>query len=128
MGTISETSLSESDRGRPTAVDTIASPGTLLHTATQDSLPEGYDKIQLYVSNVTGANHTLFIQWGGTDPSDLLPIIIPGNAFYLAIPVLLLMGAAELRAYGDAADVLNVVGYVLRAAALGEPGFQSRVL
>lgn len=128
MGTLNERRLSESVNGRPIAIGVIVSPGTLLHTATTDTGEDGYDKIQLYVANIDDVDHTLSMQWGGVAASDLLPVIIPATlGLYLTIPVLLLEGGAELRAFADVIDVLNVAGYVLRAAALGEPGFQSRV-
>jgi len=128
MGTLTERRLSESDGGRPIAIDTTGSPGTLLHVATDQD--NSYDKIRLYVGNADGAEHVLYMQWGGTDPSDLLPVTIPsGVGLVLTIPLLLLEGRdppLELRAYADAAPALNVTGIVLRAAALGEVAFQDR--
>jgi hypothetical protein len=129
MGSISEIKLSESDRGRPIGITEIASPGNLLHIATDEELPEGYDKVYLYAVNVTEADHTLYVQWGGTDSSDLVPYdMAAGTGAYLTIPANLLMGGAEVRAYADLGDAINVFGSVIRAAALGEPGFTNRVL
>lgn len=128
MGTFTEHPLSGSDGGRPIGIDRNASPGTLLHTATDD--PNGYDKIQLYVANTDSDAHVLYLQWGGVTATDLLPVNVPsGVGLVLTVPVLLLMGrspALELRAYADTIDLLNATGYVLRAGAMGEVGFQDR--
>lgn len=128
MGTVTEGRLSESDGGRPIGIARDASPGTLLHVGPIDL--DSYDKIRLYVANVDGADHTLFLQWGGVAATDLLPVNIPAAlGLVLNIPLLILEGQAtalELRAYGDAADVLNATGTVLLHSAMGIVDFQDR--
>lgn len=128
MGDLNEFNLSESDGGRPIQITATASPGQLLHTGPTD--PNSYDKIQLYAANVHDADHTLNIQHGGTDPGDLLPVVLPPNVgLVLDIPLLRLDGRAvplEMRAYADAAERINVAGWVLRAASMERPGFLDR--
>ena len=119
MATYARILLSGTSSGLPIPVSATATPGTLLHTAVAGST--SYDEVFAWVSNVTGSDATLTIEWGGvTDPDDLVckDVTIPANC----APILICAGlnlnnGAVVRAFSDTAGALNFTGYVNRISA-----------
>lgn len=102
--------------GRPIAIAATASPGTVLHTATDGDA--AFDELYVWVSNVSAATVKLTLQFGGVAiPGDLAAkdVAVPANSPPIAILVgQSLNGGLVLRAFASVANVLNVTGYVLR--------------
>lgn len=108
--------LSGSTNGKPIPVAATATPGTLIHTATQTA--NEADEIYLWVSNVTGAAAVLTLEWGGTaSTADLLTASFSVAANSAPIQVAFgqpLKGGVLLRAFSGTANALNLTGYVAR--------------
>lgn len=111
--------LSGSADGEPIPVAATATPGTLLHTVAAGST--GCDQVWLWASNVTGANATLTIQWGGVaDPSDHLckAVTLPPNSVpHLICAGVPLSNGKEIRAFSGTANAINITGYANRVAS-----------
>lgn len=107
--------LSASVNGRPIAIAATDAPTTLLHTADQSAL----DEVYLYAANITSAEVTLTIQFGGTGVSDnLVATSIPANSG----PVQLafgqrLTGGLEVRAFASVANAVNMTGIINRISS-----------
>lgn len=116
MTTYAPLLLSGSTDGKPIAVAATASPGTTIHTAVTGST--SWDEVYLWVSNVTAADATLTIQWGGTtDPADMIVkgVSVPANSTaILVIDGLRINNGAVIRAFGGTASALNITGNVNR--------------
>lgn len=116
MPSYSRQLLSGSTSGRNIPVAAVATPGTLIHTALAGAA--GYDEVYLWVANVTNAARLLTLEWGGVgDPADHMvkQFSIPANSPPIPIATgQVLNGALDVRAFADAANALNVTGYVNR--------------
>lgn len=116
MPTYSRQLLSGSVNGRTIPVAAVATPGTLLHTALAGTT--GYDEVYLWVSNVTNAARLLTIEWGGVGPPAdhmVTQLSIPPNSPPIPIATgQVLQNGLNVRAFADAANALNVTGYVNR--------------
>jgi hypothetical protein len=100
--------------GRVIPVVAIATPGTTIHTAHATSL----DALYLWAANVTDANATLTIEWGG--------VLNPGDHIFKKVkvraraePRLLVMGqhltgSLVVKAFSDTASAINISGFCLR--------------
>lgn len=110
--TISRQLLSGSTDGRPIKVAATATPGTLLHTAHATAL----DEVWLWAANTDSISRKLTIEFGGTtSPDDLIEVAIPAESgLVLIVPGLVVSNSVVVRAFGAAANVLNVVGYTNR--------------
>lgn len=116
MPTFSRLVLSGSINGLPIPVAATATPGTLIHTATNSV--GASDEVYLWVSNVTGAAATLTVEWGGvTDPGSHLckALSIPANSGPTLIAAgIALAGGLVIRAFSGTASALNITGQVNR--------------
>jgi|TARA_Y100000310_G_scaffold174739_1_gene174876 hypothetical protein len=96
---------SESTDGKQIAVAAIATPGTLLHTATAGSKP---DAITIHATNIDTVDQTLTIEWGGvTDADQIIVGIPPKTGYILVINGRLLKGGLDVRAFAEEANKIN---------------------
>ena len=109
--------LSGSTNGRPIKVAATATAGTTIHTATSTS--GEIDRIYLYAANTSAASVKLTLEWGGvTSPDDLLEFQIPSESgARILVDGAPLAGGLLVRAFAGSADVINIVGRVIRVAA-----------
>lgn len=115
MSTYTKKLLSASTNGLPVEVAATAiASGTLIHTAT--SVSGAFDEIYLWISNTDTADHEITLGWGAvTDPGALVSktVKIPGNSGPTPYVMGMLVGGGVLiKAAADAANVLNLTGYV----------------
>lgn len=113
--TVEKQILSGSTNGRRIKVTQTATPGTLIHTATNTS--GEIDYVTLYVTSRHSTEITLVLEWGGvTDPDDQIRVIVPANdGDHLAVAALPLRGGLVIRAFCATTAVLTVSGSVERA-------------
>lgn len=107
--------LTASVDGAPIPITDVAGPGTLIHTSEADPLI--IDEPQLTASNVTAADATLTLAWGGSATGNLLlkDVVIPANSS--EIPITnghLLANGLDARAWTDTPSAINVAGGVIR--------------
>lgn len=111
MATYSKQYLSASTTGAPISVAATATLGTTIHTATSS----GFDEIWLYAINRDTAPHLLTIEYGGAATSRNIIINLDAQKGLITIiPGLLLGNSLVLTAFADAANVINLAGYVNR--------------
>jgi len=112
MTTFTKTKLSGSTNGKNIKVVATATPGTLCHTAVTGTTD--WDEIYLFATNTDTVTRTLTIEFGGTtSPDDLIEIDLEAlKGAYLVIPGWLLQNSLVVRAFGSAANVIEVNGYV----------------
>lgn len=118
MATYALTTLSGSTNGRLIKVVATATAGTLIHTAHATSL----DKLFLWAQNLDNVTRALTIEYGGVlSPDDLLIVDLPrrtgGNVLVvptLVVPGLHLTNSLVVRAFGAAANIILIGGYVMR--------------
>ncbi|MGD9725422.1 MAG: hypothetical protein AB7L09_03450 [Nitrospira sp.] len=104
--------LSGSTNGRPIAVASTATPGTLMHTAHATAI----DEVWLYAVNTSGAPRTITIEFGGVTSGDLFTVSLdPDTGLALLVPGLPLTNSLVVGAFADAAGV-NITGWVNRIA------------
>ena len=116
MASFEKLKLSESTNGAPMAVGETESPGTLIHTAVAGT--SDYDEVWLYAANVGEAAATLTIEFGGdTQAEQIIVTVEPQDGLLLVVPGLVLQDEAEVRAFADTADVVNICGFVNRITA-----------
>jgi hypothetical protein len=108
--------LSASVDGRGIKVAAIASPGTLIHSATASVAANEWDQVWLRVVNTSTSAVKLTIEWGGTTaPDDQIELTIPGEqGFVEVVPGHVLQNSAEIRAFAATANVLVIHGFVHR--------------
>ena len=114
MTTFTKMILSGSSNGRPILLAATATPGTLLHTAHATNA----DEIWLYASNTSTTLAKLTVEFGGTlNPNDTIEVGIPAESgLVLVMPGVPVTGSVVVRAFADAASVVNIVGFVNRIA------------
>ena len=116
MATFSRILLSGSTSGRPILVVATATAGTLIHTAVSGAT--SFDEIYLWVTNTDTVTRSLTIEWGGvTDPNDLIAKTVSLTANSAPYPIITgvnLNGGLVVRAFGSAASILLISGYVNR--------------
>jgi hypothetical protein len=110
--TFTKAKLSGSTDGKNIKVAASSSPGTTIHTAVSGT--SSFDEIWLWCYNSDSATRTLTIQWGGTTtPDDDTKIDIPSlSGRFLVIDGKLLQNSQVVKAYGSAANVLIIDGFV----------------
>jgi hypothetical protein len=111
--------LSGSADGRGIKVAATATPGTLIHTATDSQAMNEWDEIWISAVNTSASAVKLTIEWGGTtSPDDLIEVTIPAEqGLQAVIPGHVLHNGAAVRAFADTADVVVLHGYVNRYEA-----------
>lgn len=112
MTTFTKTKLSGSTNGRNIKVVATATPGTTIHTAVSGTT--NWDEIYLFAVNTDTVTRTLTVEFGGTtSPDDLIEIDLEAlKGAYLVIPGWLLQNGLVVRAFGSAANVIEINGYV----------------
>lgn len=118
MATISKLALSGSTGGKAVKIAATSSPGTTIHTASNQV--SAVDEIWLYAMNTDTSPSKLTVQWGDTNsPDDLIELTIPSESgLVLVAPGLILEGATTpwvVRAFAASANVLTLHGYVIRS-------------
>ena len=105
---------SASTNGRPIKVVATSTPGTLIHQAFTTTVTGCLDTMVASVYNSDTADRTITFECGGTSsPDDHVKRTIPaGETVYVPLPGL--NNNLNLRAFGSAANVLVVSGYVER--------------
>jgi hypothetical protein len=107
--------LSASTRGRGIKIDATDSPGTFLHQALSSSAANEWDVITLRAVNASASPVTLTLEWGGTDPDDLIEVTLPAHSGLVeVVPGLGLQGGVQVRAYATTANVVVLYGVVQR--------------
>ena len=111
---ITKVQLSGGTDGRNIKVVATATAGTTIHTAHATSL----DELVLWAVNSDTVDRKLTIELGGvTSPDDLIEKTIPAESgMIMVVPGMLLNNSVVIRAFADAANVVNVNGYVNRHA------------
>lgn len=110
--TFTKQHLSGATRGQPIAVAAVATPGTLIHTDSNTA--DHFDEVWLWASNVDTVDRVLTLELGGTGLGNEADYAIPAGT---TVQVLLgqpMSGGDVIRAYADAANDVNVFGYVNR--------------
>lgn len=115
-GKFKKRKLSASSDGRGIKVATTASPGTLIHTATESKAANEWDEVVIRATNTSGSPVKLTLQWGGTtSPDDEIEITIPAESgFTEVINGHLLQNAKEVRAFAATTNVVILHGFVNR--------------
>ena len=108
-----ELTLSGSTFGKPISLITTATPGTLIHTATNTA--STFDNCWLYAQNNHTALVTLTIEFGDTTAAAQIIMGLPSKeGLILVIPGLPLNGGLAVRAFASVANVVSVAGLVNR--------------
>lgn len=107
--------FSGSTHGRGIKVAASATPGTTIHTAQAAATDGAGDELWAFVTNTDSVDRKVTFELGGTTaPDDNVTMIVPAGE---TIPVLtgqMLRNSLVLKAFGAAADVLVVTGYINR--------------
>lgn len=107
--------LSASADGRGIVIATTATPGTLVHQATDSKAANEWDEVFIDAINTSASAVKLTIEWGGTTANDQVEITIPAEAgFTRVISGNVLQNAREVRAFAATANVIVLHGYVNR--------------
>lgn len=109
--------LSASNNGRMIKIASVATPGTLLHTAVTGILD--MDEVWLYATNNHSANLNLTFELGGTSsPDDLVQVTIPfKSGLIMVIPGFVFNNGVSIRAFAQTANLISVSGWVNRIKA-----------
>lgn len=112
MATFTKVKLSGSTDGRGIKVVATSSSGTTIHTADATAL----DEVWLYAYNSDSVPRLLTVQFGGTTtPDDDIKLTLaPQSGLVLVVPGLVLTNSSVVRAYGAAANVLTIQGFINR--------------
>jgi hypothetical protein len=110
--------LSGSTNGRQIKVAATSTPGTLIH---QTPLVAGglsvMDQVFLYATNTHASTTAIItIEFGGvTDPDDLITYTVDAAIGpVLVVPGFILNNNLVIRAFADAANIVNITGYAYR--------------
>lgn len=105
--------LSGSANGIPVAVAATATPGTTIHTAHATAK----DEIVLFATNVDTVDRVLTIEFGGVLTVNQIKITVQTKDTVQVICGVALSGSLVMKAFADAANVINVFGYVNRISS-----------
>lgn len=113
MATITKLNPSASTNGAPVKIAATATAGTLFHTASASA----EDEIYLYLANTDTVQRLVTIEWGNaTAPDSNIVIPVPAQDTVLAIAGVPLTNSLTVKAFADAANKVNMYGYVNRIA------------
>jgi len=118
MATFTKVHLSGSTGGQPIKVVATASTGTTIHATGTSST--AIDEVWIYATNTDTVTRTLTIEYGGTtNPDNRIIVGIPSQSgLTICVAGLILSGtgaaARTITAFGSAANIINVIGYVNR--------------
>lgn len=112
--TVTKVQFSGSTNGRPVKVVATATPGTTIHTATANA--STLDEVWLWAVNTSALKVALTVELGGTaSPDDWIEVGLTGESgLILVVPGIPLDGGVVVKAFADAANVVNIVGFVNR--------------
>ncbi len=111
MATVTKVIPSGSTSGAPVKIAASATPGTLFHTADASKL----DEVTLYLTNTDTVAHTVTIEFGdATAPDHNINIQVAAKDTTCAIPGVPLTGGLTVKVFADAANKVNMVGFVNR--------------
>lgn len=117
MPSLDKIPLSGSTHGRPIKIGSVATPGTLLHTAYSTTTDGKGDSLVIDVYNFHTSALAVAIEFGGvTSPDDNLVVTIPAKEKVRVIDGLLIRNGLEVRAIGGAANLLMAAGWVIRSS------------
>lgn len=117
MAAYTRVHLSGSTDGKPINVTgTATGSANTIHTAVSGSA--SFDELYLWVSNTSGSDVALTVEWGSsTDPGGLLmkTVTIPANCPPTQFSFgQTLNNGAVVKAFAATTAVLNITGYVNR--------------
>jgi hypothetical protein len=114
MATFTKFLLSGSTQGKNIKIVQTATAGTTVHTAVTGT--SDLDEIWLWAVNTDTGAHKLTIEYGGVSaPDDTIEVWLPAESgLVLVIPGLLLQNELVVKAFADAANVVEVNGFVNR--------------
>ena len=114
MASATKRKLSSSTNGRGIKIDTVATPGTLLHTAVAGITPGTFDEIWLFAYNGDIANRLVTFEFGGASvPDDNIGATVAyQSGLMLIVPGLILQNGCEVRAFAGASGTVSVFGFV----------------
>lgn len=117
MSTITKALLSGSTNGKAILVVAIATAGTTIHTAPNNTT--GLDEIWLWAVNSSASAVKLTIEWGeATAPDGNIEYNVAAeDGLKCIIPGLLLQNALVVKAFAGTANVLTIHGFVNRIDA-----------
>ena len=106
--------LSGSTDGKPVKVVTVATAGTLVHTAQTGTVDGNYDEIWLYAFNSDTASRVLTIEFGGPTAPDqnIVQTLDAQSGLVLVVPGLILQNGLTVKAFASAANVVTISGWV----------------
>jgi hypothetical protein len=111
MATVSKEFLSGSTNGQPVKVAASSTPGTTIHTAHATAK----DEIYVFCYNSDSVDRKLTLEKGGTtSPDNHQAMTIPAGETVLVMAGTPLSNSLVLKAFGAAANVLVIDGYVNR--------------
>jgi len=113
MASLSKVVPSGSTDGSPVKIAATATAGTTFHTAGSGTT--FIDEVTMYLTNTDSAERTVTIEWtAATAPDFNLKFKVPAGETILAIAGLLVTNSKTVKAFCDAANVVNMVGYINR--------------
>lgn len=111
MSTIAKVIPSGSTDGAPVKITATATAGTTFHTAHATAL----DEISMYATNTDTVERQVTVEFGGaTAPDFNVKVKVPPGETILAIPGVPLTNSKTCKAFADAANVVNMFGYINR--------------
>jgi hypothetical protein len=111
MATITKIFPSGSSNGVPIKVAATATPGTLFHTADATAK----DELYIYATNTDTNDRKLTIEFGGaTAPDYNIVVTVPAGDTILVVAGVPLSNSLTVKAFGAAANLINLFGYVNR--------------
>lgn len=122
MMTFKKKLLTESEYGEPIGIAESSSPGTLLHTAI-DGYIDYIDEVWLYGSNISNGDAVVTLEFGETASSTKINNTVSANSYKQLVPGIPLRGGAEIRAYTDAPNDINIFGWVNEIGPAGWSSF-----
>ena len=117
MATFTKQLLSGSTNGRLVKIVSVATPGTLVHTAVAGAAD--IDEVWLWAVNSDTTDRKLTIEYGGVAaPDDLIEVTIRAESgLVLIVPGMVLQNSLVIRAFAAAANVVMVGGFINRITA-----------
>lgn len=108
---ISKVIPSGSTDGKPVKIAATATAGTTFHTAHATAL----DEINMYLTNTDSVDRNVTVEFGGaTAPDWNVKFKVPAGETILAVPGVPLTNSTTCKAFADAANVVNMLGYINR--------------
>jgi len=111
MTTVTKIPLSAGSNGAGIKVAATATPGTLIHTATNAA--STCDEIWLWAYNADSANVVISMEWGGTDLPRKVTIPLQSGLVPI-VPGLILQSGQTVRVFSSAPNMIMIDGFVNR--------------